>query len=103
MAIQFQRDNGSWGWLISDDLSRSDSSTTATLAYFLSHAAAIEGVSERCQFAIEKATTYLMKVTRRDGSIDFSQGDTKAIGIHSQHFDVLPFTQGFALRAITIN
>jgi unsaturated rhamnogalacturonyl hydrolase len=44
-----------------------------------------------------------MKVTRRDGVIDFSQGDTKAIGVHSQEFDLLPFTQGFALRASTIN
>ena len=29
---------------------------------------------------------------------DFSQGDTKGIGVYSQNFDVLPFTQGFVLR-----
>ncbi len=103
MVIQFQRDSGSWGWIIMQDSSRSDSSTTATLAWFLSKAAAIETISENCNLANEKAFKYLMKVTRRDGVIDFSQGDTKAIGVHSQEFDLLPFTQGFALRASSIN
>jgi unsaturated rhamnogalacturonyl hydrolase len=44
------------------------------------------------------ARRYLQKVTRRDGAIDFSQGDTKGIGVYAQTFEVLPFTQGFALR-----
>ena len=100
MTMKFQRENGSWGWIIMQDSSRSDSSTTATLAWFLSKAASIETISESCTLAKEKAVAYLMKVTRRDGVIDFSQGDTKAIGIHSQEFDILPFTQGFALRTI---
>jgi unsaturated rhamnogalacturonyl hydrolase len=44
----------------------------------------------------------LQKVTRRNGAIDFSQGDTKGIGMHSQRFDILPFTQGFVLRTFNL-
>ena len=43
---------------------------------------------------IEKA---LMKATRRDGTIDFAQGDTKGIGSYSQIFDRMPFAQGMGL------
>lgn len=102
MAMRFQRENGSWGWIIMQDSARSDSSTTATLAWFLTNASSINAIKNECNAAKEKAVGYLMKVTRRDGAIDFSQGDTKAIGVHSQEFDVLPFTQGFALRSIAV-
>ena len=43
-----------------------------------------------------------MSVTRRNGEIDFSQGDTKGIGLYSTTYDIMPFTQGMALRAISI-
>ena len=99
MAMCYQRVNGSWGWLIMQDNSRSDSSTTATLSWFLTNASAIASIENECKQASAKALQYLIKVTRRNGAIDFSQGDTKAIGIHSQEFDILPFTQGFALRS----
>ncbi|WP_234110736.1 hypothetical protein [Chryseobacterium sp. R2A-55] len=33
-------------------------------------------------------------------AVDFSLGDTKAIGLYSQNFDILPFTQGFVLRTL---
>jgi unsaturated rhamnogalacturonyl hydrolase len=101
MAMQFQRKNGSWGWIIMHDNARSDSSTTATLAWFLSKASSIQSIQHESEAAKEKALHYLMKVTRRDGAIDFSQGDTKGIGVHSQEFDILPFTQGFALRSVS--
>ena len=48
----------------------------------------------------EKAISYLMKVTRKNGEIDFSQGDTKGIGYYSMTSDIMPFTQGMACRAI---
>ena len=95
-----KNENGSWSWLISDTNARLDSSTTATLAWFLLNAATINEISLTCNAAKDKAVQYLMNVTRRDGAIDFSQGDTKAIGIHSQEFNLLPFTQGFALRTV---
>lgn len=100
MAMQFQNENGSWNWIVTSKESRADSSTTSTLAWFLANASSIEQIKEECGLAKEKALHYLMKVTRRNGAIDFSQGDTKAIGVHSQEFDILPFTQGFALRTM---
>ena len=96
MAMQFQNDNGSWNWLILNNQSQSDSSATASLAWFLTNANAVTD----CNSAKEKALNYLMKVTRRNGAVDFSQGDTKGIGVHSQQFDILPFTQGFCLRTL---
>jgi len=102
-AITFQNENGSWSWIVLDKSARMDSSTTATLAWFLANASSIESISTICIPAKEKALEYLKSVTRRDGAIDFSQGDTKAIGIHSNEFDILPFTQGFCLRTIYYN
>lgn len=98
MASQFQNDNGSWSWIVSDKTSRMDSSTTATLAWFFTIAASVECIAAECILVKESALNYLKSVTRRDGTIDFSQGDTKGIGIYSQEFNILPFTQGFCLR-----
>ncbi|MEL1240109.1 glycoside hydrolase family 88 protein [Flavobacterium flavipallidum] len=100
MAVQFQNENGSWNWIVSVKEFRADSSTTATLAWFFANAFQIESIREISLAAKSKALQYLMSVTRRDGAIDFSQGDTKAIGVHSQDFDILPFTQGFVLRTL---
>lgn len=102
MAIANQKENGAWSWLILNKDSQNDSSTVATLAWFLANAAILPEISTACNVAQVKALHYLMKVTRRSGAIDFSQGDTKGIGVHSQHFDILPFTQGFCLRTISI-
>jgi unsaturated rhamnogalacturonyl hydrolase len=103
MALSFQNDNGSWNWLITNEQSQFDSSTTATLAWFFAKAKAISSISNESEQAKVKALHYLQQVTRRDGVVDFSQGDTKSIGVHSQHFDILPFTQGFCLRTIGQN
>ena len=74
-----------------------ESSVTAIAAYFYQKCYEItskkqyQEVSERCIKA-------LMKNTRRNGEIDFSQGDTKGIGIYSLTYDIMPFTQGIATR-----
>lgn len=101
-ALQFQKPNGSWGWLVTQTTARSDSSATATLAYFLSRAAALDEIKVAALAGYNRAINYLKTVTRRSGAVDFSQGDTKAIGIHSTDFNTLPFTQGFTLRAICL-
>ena len=100
MALSFQNHNGSWNWLITNRHSQFDSSATATLAWFFAKAKAISSIATESEQAKVKALNYLKQVTRRDGVVDFSQGDTKSIGVHSQHFDSLPFTQGFCLRTI---
>ena len=99
-ALKFQSKNGGFHWLLFDEGSRLDSSTAATLAWFFTLASEIPEISEQCIVAREKALNYLMSVTRRSGAVDFSQGDTKGIGVYSQHFDILPFTQGFTLRTL---
>ena len=99
-AIEFQHKNGAWSWTVTRLETRLDSSTTATLSWFMLNASKIDAISDECIASYNKAIKYLMSVTRRNGSIDFSQGDTKDIGVYSLLFDILPFTQGFAIRAI---
>ncbi len=100
MAVHFQQKNGGWHWLITNSSSRFDSSTAATLAWFLTNAASLPELQNEAKNSAQNALQFLQKVTRRNGAVDFSQGDTKGIGIHSQEFDVLPFTQGFTLRTL---
>lgn len=102
IALQFQNENGCWNWIVNEKSAQADSSTTATLLWLLANVPADEKNYTDCQVAIHKGLAYLQQNTRRDGAVDFSQGDTKAIGIHAQDFDVLPFTQGFVLRTINI-
>lgn len=98
--ISHQQKNGNWNWTISRKEARADSSATATLGWFLINAAKIEEISKECLGAANNAIDYLMKVTRRNGTVDYSQGDTKDIGVYSMNFDKLPFTQGFSIRLI---
>ena len=100
MAVRFQQKNGGWHWLITNTSSRFDSSTAATLAWFLTNAAKLPELQNEATNNTQNAVQFLQKVTRRNGAVDFSQGDTKGIGIHSQEFDILPFTQGFVLRTL---
>lgn len=100
-AFKYQEENGGFHWLLFDRGSRLDSSTVAALAWFLTCAATIPEIEHACEKAKEKCLFYLQSVTRRDGAIDFSQGDTKGIGVYSQNFDILPFTQGFVLRTLS--
>ncbi|PFJ08218.1 hypothetical protein COI88_01625 [Bacillus cereus] len=99
-VMSFQQDNGSWNWTVTRSECRPDSSATAMLGWFMLSASKIEGISSKCLESADKAINYLMKVTRRNGVVDFSQGDTKDIGVYSLLFNVLPFTQGFCIRMI---
>ena len=98
--IKLQQDNGGWGWTVTRKETRIDSSTTATLAWYLLNASQIEEINNECKLAYTKAIKYLKSVTKKNGAIDFSQGDTKDIGVYSMLFDILPFAQGFSLRSI---
>ncbi|QNG58482.1 glycoside hydrolase family 88 protein [Bacillus sp. PAMC26568] len=99
-ALKYQNSNGSWTWTVTRTETRADSSATATLGWFMRKASKIDLVSEECSVSAEKAISYLMKVTRKNGAVDYSQGDTKDIGVYSTLFDILPFTQGFAIRLV---
>ena len=99
-VLKFQLKDGSFSWLIFDEKSRKDSSTVATIAYFFAVAAEVPELRAECIAGKEKCLHYLQTITRRNGAIDFSQGDTKGVGVYSQNFNVLPFTQGFVLRTL---
>lgn len=101
MILKVQLDNGGFGWVVTRRESRTDSSTTATLGYFLAYASEIEEITNRCVEGYEKVIKYLISVTKKNGEVDFSQGDTKDIGVYSGEFNILPFTQGFTLRLIS--
>ena len=102
VVLQFQNENGSWNWIVNEASAQADSSATSTLMWLLANVPIDDQKYEECQNAVNKALSYLQNVTRRNGAVDFSQGDTKAIGIHAKDFDILPFTQGFVLRTISI-
>ncbi|WP_176584713.1 glycoside hydrolase family 88 protein [Priestia megaterium] len=98
--MNFQQENGSWNWTVTRKESRADSSTTATLGWFLINASKIDEIAKDCLDSTTKAINYLITVTRRSGEVDFSQGDTKDIGVYAMLFNILPFTQGFCVRMI---
>ena len=100
--MKFQQKDGSWTWTVTRNKTNKDSSTTATLTWFLLNAADLPELSDQCIESSEKAIHYLMQVTRRNGAVDFSQGDTKDIGVYSTLFNILPFTQGFCIRSINL-
>lgn len=100
--LKFQNENGAWTWNIPIKEEIPDSSATAVLGWFLVSASHIDDISEKCIEGSQRAINYLMKVTRRNGIVDFSQGDTKGIGVYLHVFDILPFTQGFAARLINL-
>ena len=90
--IKFQRKDGSFAWNLLDEHSRSDSSTTAVFAWFFKEM--------NLKNEAQRSLQYLQSVTQRSGAIDFSQGDTKTMGVYSQKFEILPFTQGFVLKTL---
>lgn len=102
VILSYQQKNGSWNWTLIREEALADSSTTATLSWYLLNATKIDEINSECLQSAQKAINYLMTVTRRNGAIDFSQGDTKDIGVYSTSFNILPFTQGFTIRTYTL-
>ena len=94
--LPLQKQDGSFGCFLFNPFSRSESSGTASAGLLFVRAFQLSGNSAFLESAL-KTEQALIRATRRDGSIDYSQGDTEGIGIYSQHFDTLPFTQGIAL------
>lgn len=99
-VLRFQQKDGSWSWSVTRNEARPDSSATATLAWFLLNAAKIQDVKDECMNSANQALQFLMGVTRRSGAVDFSQGDTKDIGVYSMTYSTMPFTQGFCIRCV---
>lgn len=98
--LKFQWNDGGFGVFLQLN-DRYDSSATAILAYFYAACYRIFRKTEY-KIAADKSLNKLMKFTRRDGSLDYCQGDTVDVGIFSQRLDIMPFAQGMLLRAMSI-
>lgn len=96
----YQRIDGGFGSIL-QRTNTYDSSATAVLAWFYSKCSVLM-MHEEYQGVADKCLLKLMKKTRITGAIDECQGDTKGIGIFAQTYDIMPFAQGMALRAINV-
>ena len=99
--INYQREDGGFGSILQNERTY-DSSATAVLAYFYSRCYEIFENPKYLEVS-NKCLQKIKSVTRITGKVDWCQGDTKGIGVHSQTFDIMPFAQGFTLRAALIN
>ena len=96
--LLFQRKDGGFGCILQREHGY-DSSATAGLAYFYRICALLFHSDEYASCA-DHCLHKLMQVTRKNGSIDWCQGDTKDIGVFSQTYSIMPFAQGMALRSL---
>lgn len=99
--INYQREDGGFGSILQNERTY-DSSATAVLAYFYSRCYEIFKSPKYLEVS-NKCLQKIKSVTRITGKVDWCQGDTKGIGVHSQTFDIMPFAQGFTLRTALIN
>lgn len=81
--------------------SLNDSSASAMIAYCYAYMFKIVNKKAYRDNA-EKIISYLRSATRRNGVIDYSQGDTMGIGYYSSKLSVVPAAQGFAIAAADI-
>ena len=94
----YQRADGGFGSIIQSK-NTYDSSATAVMAYFYAKAANVFHSEEYYDIA-DRCLNKLMACTRISGAVDWCQGDTKALGVFSQTYDIMPFAQGMAVRAL---
>lgn len=96
----YQREDGGFGAILQRTQTY-DSSATAALAWFYMNCYKISSEEKYKQIA-EKCMKKLLSCTRITGAIDWCQGDTKDIGVFAQTYDLMPFAQGMALRALNL-
>lgn len=94
--LQYQHEDGSFSCFFFNNKERMESSGTVLVGLLFISAYQITQES-KFLIAAKKVETSLMKATRRDGALDYCQGDTYSIGHYSQCFSVMPFAQGIAI------
>ena len=94
---KYQREDGAFTRMIFTS-SLEDSSAGAMLAYCFAY---IAGLTDNDEFkkCSKRVLEHLKYCTRRNGVIDYSQGDTMGIGYYSDSLRVVPAAQGFAVAA----
>lgn len=96
----YQKDDGGFGSTLQRKTTY-DSSATTFLAYYYAYCYKLFG-EEKYKNVSQKCLKKLKTVTRRNGALDCCQGDTKDIGIFAQYYDIMPFAQGYLVRAIEL-
>lgn len=91
-----QREDGGFGSFLFVDGARMDSSCTALIGRLMLRSYELTGELHYLLSA-RQCERALMCATRRDGSVDYCQGDTHGIGNYSQVFSLMPFVQGMSL------
>ena len=94
--LSFEKPCGGYGWMIMDDGACVESSGTSIIGLLNVSAYKITG-NEAYKATAERIEMFLMHSTRRDGAVDYAQGDTKGLGRYSTRFSIMPFVQGMSL------
>ncbi len=94
--LSFQQKDGGFSCMFFNDQERFESSGTALIGLLFIKAYQLS--NEQIYLEVARATERaLMKATRRNGVVDYAQGDTKGIGFYSRNFSAMPFAQGVSL------
>lgn len=95
--LLLQREDGGFNSFIFNPMERIESSGSVLIGLLFVSAYRITQDRDflKAAFRVERA---LMKSTRRNGALDYCQGDTYGIGYYSQIFSLMPFAQGLALK-----
>ena len=96
--LKFQMGDGVW---CRQTMARDtgETSATAMIGYFMAELYHI-CPDETYKKSALAAISALKSRTRKNGKIDYAQGDTMGIGFYSPRLDAMPAAQGFALLAI---
>ncbi len=94
--LPLQREHGGYGSFLFVDGSRMESSGTVMIGLLMLQAYELTG-NDKFLEAAGRCERSLMVATRRNGIVDYCQGDTHGIGNYSDVFSFMPFVQGMAL------
>lgn len=94
--LQHQNADGGFSCFVFNQKERMESSGTVLIGHLFVAAYQISQDKRflTAAFRVEKA---LMQATRRNGALDYCQGDTYGVGYYSHLFTVMPFAEGLAL------
>lgn len=94
-VLPLQQQNGAWSRQLLSERGI-ESTATAMLGHLCAALYARTG-AEACKTAASKALQALRSATRKNGEVDYAQGDTKGIGFYSARMTAAPAALGFAL------
>lgn len=97
--LPYQHSDGYFSCFLFNHQERAESSGSALIGLLFIRAYKYSQ-EKRYLTAAKRVEHYLMKVTRRNGAIDYCQGDTQGIGFYSRRFSTMPFAQGMTLLLI---